>query len=185
MKIGILGMGYVGIVSGACLLRDGHEIVGVDLVTAKVNALSQGRSIIQEPNVSELLESGYKAGRLSATSNPREGVVGKDMDVFFMCSRPLTETFGLVVIEAMAASVPVVAFNNDAMPEIIENGKTGFTVPEGDTTLAAEKILHILNDSQLSDEFKSSGRIKVFENFDIPILINRIEYLYKEILRHE
>ena len=106
-----------------------------------------------------------------------------DMDVFFMSSRPMTETFGLVVIEAMVANVPVVAFDNDAMPEIIENGKTGFLVPEGDTTLAAERILQILDDPQLSEEFKQAARMRVFENFDIPILMNKIEHLYKEILK--
>ncbi len=106
-----------------------------------------------------------------------------DMDVFFMSSRSGTETFGLVVTEAMAAGVPVVAFANDAMPEIIEEGKTGFMVPEGDTTLAAERILQILDDPQLADEFKRAARDKVLECFDIPVLINKIECLYEEILK--
>ena len=68
------------------------------------------------------------------------------MDTFFMCSLKGTEPFGLVVTEAMAAGVPVVAFANDAMPEIIEDGKTGFLVPEGDTDSAAERVLRILED---------------------------------------
>ena len=68
MKIAIFGMGYVGVVSSACLLRDGHEVVGVDPVAAKVADLTQGRSLIQEPGVSEMLAEGHKAGRLSAFS---------------------------------------------------------------------------------------------------------------------
>jgi GDP-mannose 6-dehydrogenase len=63
MRISIFGMGYVGVVSGACLLRDGHEIVGVDPVAAKVEDLARGRSPIQEPGVAQLLGAGYKAGR--------------------------------------------------------------------------------------------------------------------------
>lgn len=79
MRISIFGMGYVGVVSGACLLRDGHEIIGVDPVEAKVADLSQGRSLIQEPLVGDLLADGHKAGRLKATTDPREGLAGSDM----------------------------------------------------------------------------------------------------------
>lgn len=79
MRISIFGMGYVGVVSGACLLRDGHEIVGVDPVVVKVKDLSQGRSLIQEPGVAELLAEGHKAGRLKATTDPSEGIAGSDM----------------------------------------------------------------------------------------------------------
>jgi len=79
MKIGIFGMGYVGVVSGACLLRDGHEIIGVDPIASKIADLSAGRSPIQEPGVAELLAAGYKAGRLKATTDPEEALHGSDM----------------------------------------------------------------------------------------------------------
>jgi len=79
MRISIFGMGYVGVVSGACLLRDGHEIVGVDPVVAKVEDLAQRRSPIQEPGVTQLLAAGYDAGRLKATTDPGEGLTGSDM----------------------------------------------------------------------------------------------------------
>ena len=79
MRISIFGMGYVGVVSGACLLRDGHEIVGVDPVVAKVEDLARGRSPIQEPGIAQLLGAGYKAGRLKATTDPAEGLTGSSM----------------------------------------------------------------------------------------------------------
>ncbi len=68
MRIAIFGMGYVGVVSGACLLRDGHEIIGIDPVASKVADLSRGRSPVQEAGVADLLRAGQEAGRLSATS---------------------------------------------------------------------------------------------------------------------
>ena len=79
MRISIFGMGYVGVVSGACLLRDGHTVVGIDPNEAKVEDLSQGRSPIQEPGVAELLAAGFEAGRLSATTDPEQGLLGSDM----------------------------------------------------------------------------------------------------------
>ena len=79
MRITIFGMGYVGVVSGACLLRDGHEIIGVDPVAAKVADLSAGRSPIQEPGVAELLAKGYQAGRLRATTEASEALLGSKM----------------------------------------------------------------------------------------------------------
>ena len=106
-----------------------------------------------------------------------------DMDAFFMCSRPGTETFGLIVIEAIAASVPVVAFNNDAMSEIIIDGKAGFLVPEGDIDSAAECILRILDDKSLADNIKKAALNRVRNNFDIPILVDNVQKLYCKILQ--
>jgi GDP-mannose 6-dehydrogenase len=79
MKIAIFGMGYVGVVSGACLLRQGHEIVGVDPVAAKVADLANGHCLIQEPDVAELLYEGHKAGRLKATTEPAEALQKAEM----------------------------------------------------------------------------------------------------------
>ena len=72
-------MGYVGVVSGACLLRDGHEIVGVDPVAAKVSDLAQGRSPIQEPSVARLLSEAHKDGRLRATIETHEALTNCQM----------------------------------------------------------------------------------------------------------
>ncbi len=83
MKISIFGMGYVGVVSAACLLREGHDIIGIDPVVAKVADLAQGRSPIQEPQVAELLAAGHKAGQLAATTNPADGL--RDSDMLWIC----------------------------------------------------------------------------------------------------
>ncbi len=79
MKISIFGMGYVGVVSGACLLQEGHEIIAVDPVVSKVSDLKQGRSLIQEPGIAGPLAEGHKDGRLKATTEPSEGLTGSDM----------------------------------------------------------------------------------------------------------
>jgi len=79
MRISIFGMGYVGVVSGACLLRDGHAVCGVDPVEPKVRDLAEGRTPIQEPGVADLLAAGHADGRLTATTDPAAGVESADM----------------------------------------------------------------------------------------------------------
>jgi GDP-mannose 6-dehydrogenase len=79
MNISIFGMGYVGVVGAACLLRDGHNICGVDAVKEKVIDLAAGHSPIQEPHVPELLAEGHRTGRLTATVDSVQGVQQADM----------------------------------------------------------------------------------------------------------
>ena len=83
MRISIFGMGYVGVVSGACLVRDGHHVLGVDPIQSKVDDLARGHTPIQETGVAELLAAGYADGRLSATTDPSRGV--KDADMVWVC----------------------------------------------------------------------------------------------------
>jgi len=67
-------LGYVGVVSAACLARDGHSIVGVDPNALKVDFLRQGRSPIVEPGLEELIAAAVTAGRLTAGSDPGTAV---------------------------------------------------------------------------------------------------------------
>ncbi|MEE1877679.1 nucleotide sugar dehydrogenase [Altererythrobacter litoralis] len=83
MRISIFGMGYVGVVSAACLLRDGHIITGIDPVQSKVDDLAEGRSPISEHGVPEMLATGHADGRLFAATDPFEGV--NNADLIFVC----------------------------------------------------------------------------------------------------
>src|SRR5579863_101955 len=76
MRIAMVGAGYVGLVSGACLADFGHEVVCIDKDEAKIAALRAGHSPIYEPGLSELLAANQRAGRLSFTKDIREGMRG-------------------------------------------------------------------------------------------------------------
>ena len=83
MKIAVLGLGYVGITSVACLARLGHDVVGVDVVESKVDMVNEGRSPVQEPGVPEMLAEALETGRLSATVNAEQAV--SDSDACLVC----------------------------------------------------------------------------------------------------
>jgi GDP-mannose 6-dehydrogenase len=67
MRINIYGLGYVGSVSAACLARDGHQVLGIDVDRAKVDCISGGMSPVVEPGLTELVERSVNAGRLRAS----------------------------------------------------------------------------------------------------------------------
>lgn len=68
-KIAVFGLGYVGCVSGACLARDGHQDIGVDINVGKVEMLSEGTPPIAEAGIDELIRKQVVAGQLSATND--------------------------------------------------------------------------------------------------------------------
>lgn len=81
MRIAVFGLGYVGIVAAACLARDGHTVIGVDLNTDKLDLVNAGRSPIVEPGVGELIAAGVGAGRLHATGSAAEAVAASTLSL--------------------------------------------------------------------------------------------------------
>jgi len=82
MRIVMIGSGYVGLVSGACLADFGHDVVCVDKDEAKIEALKGGRIPIYEPGLAAIVASNAASGRLSFTTD-LAGPVG-DADVVFI-----------------------------------------------------------------------------------------------------
>jgi GDP-mannose 6-dehydrogenase len=83
VKISILGLGYVGAVSMACLARDGHDIIGVDLDPHKLDLIRAGRSPIVEEGIQELTRQVVDAGRVRVSSDVAEAV--RNSDLTFIC----------------------------------------------------------------------------------------------------
>lgn len=82
-KISVFGIGYVGVVSAACLAQDGHEVIAVDVDTGKITAINAGRSPIVEEGIDELVSQVVAAGNLTATDDFEQAVL--DTDVSFIC----------------------------------------------------------------------------------------------------
>jgi len=79
VRIAIFGLGYVGVVSAACLARDGHDVLGVDPNDTKTGLLNSGRSPIVEAGLEALIAAGVAARRLRACSTAREAVLHADL----------------------------------------------------------------------------------------------------------
>lgn len=83
MKISVFGLGYVGTVSAACFAGDGHEVLGVDPVAAKVRLINEGRSPIVEAALGELIAENVESGRLRATDSSTQAI--ENTEVSFVC----------------------------------------------------------------------------------------------------
>ncbi|WP_318617361.1 N-acetyl-alpha-D-glucosaminyl L-malate synthase BshA [Sporosarcina sp. YIM B06819] len=100
-------------------------------------------------------------------------------NVMFLLSEK--EAFGLVLLEAMACGVPSVATAIGGIPEVIEDSVNGFLVPLGDTALAAEKALQLLQDDKLYATFKENGFATVSDKFHSSTIVTQYEKLYYEV----
>jgi UDPglucose 6-dehydrogenase len=81
--VAVIGVGYVGLTTAACLAHLGHRVNAVDVDAAKVARLRRGESPILEEGLPSLIEAGLRTGRLSFTTAASEAVTGADF--VFLC----------------------------------------------------------------------------------------------------
>jgi len=86
------------------------------------------------------------------------------LDIYFSTS--IHEGSSHVIIEAMAAGKPVIAFDVSNMPELIENNETDYLIPFADTQLFAKKIVFLKNNRAEIDTFAANARKQVERKFD-------------------
>ena len=101
-------------------------------------------------------------------------------DVFAHTSR--WEGFGIVLLEAMLAGLPVVATRVSAIGEIVEDGRTGLLVPAGDAAAAAEAIGRLVDDPSERRRLGDAGRERAQTEFTVARMAERTLDVYRDVL---
>lgn len=118
--IAVFGIGYVGVVSAACLAKDGHNVIAVDVDPGKVAAINAGLSPIVEHGLNELIAEVVAAGRLTATLDGASAV--RAADASFVCvgtpSAP-DGSIGLGYVEGVCRTIAAALPGKDGFHSVI------------------------------------------------------------------
>jgi len=125
MNICIIGTGYVGLVTGACLAEFGMNLVCVDNDRQKIELLRQGKVTIHEPGLEDLVARNMKEGRLSFSTNIDEGV--KSSLVIFIAVGTPSDADGSADLKFVEEVAQEIARNMDGYKVVVVKS----TVPVG------------------------------------------------------
>src|SRR6478672_10628424 len=143
MRIAMIGTGYVGLVSGACLSEFGHDVVCVDKDTSKIAALKCGKVPIFEPGLEEVIATNVKAGRLSFSEN-LPGAVPRADAVFIAVGTPSRRGDGHADLSYVFAAAEEIARSLDGYTVVV----TKSTVPVGTCRQVEDILLKARPDAQ-------------------------------------
>lgn len=170
MRIAMIGAGYVGLVSGACLADFGHEVICIDKDDKKIAALIDGQIPIFEPGLEQLVASNVKAGRLSfatdlVTSVKRADVVfiavgtpsrrgdgHADLTYVYGCAKEIAQAIDKFTVVVTKSTVPV--GTGDEVERIIRE-----TNPSADFVVVSNP--EFLREGAAIGDFKRPDRIVI------------------------
>jgi len=107
MNVAVLGLGYVGCVSAACLADLGHRVTGADRDEHKIRSVLDGRAPFYEPGLEEVVRRNVESGRLTATTSTAEAL--RDCDVALVCVGTPSEKNGNLGLDQLRRAVGDIA----------------------------------------------------------------------------
>lgn len=183
LEIAVIGTGYVGLSTGACLAHLGHDVTCVDIDSEKVQMLSAGKIPIVEAGLKELVEEGLTKNNLRFTADLRSAV--KDTRIVFLCVPTPQADDGSADLSSVWAAV------SDVAPLLPPNSVlvNKSTVPVGTALLAAEIIARddiavvsnpeFLRQGTAVRDFLQPSRIVV--GGSNPVAVDLVASLYAEV----
>ncbi len=182
MRIAMIGTGYVGLVSGACLSEFGHEVVCIDKDDGKVGTLRNGGIPIYEPGLDEVVAANVKAGRLSFETDLTKGVAGAAA-IFIAVGTPSRRGDGHADLTYVFSAAEEIARALTGHAVVV----TKSTVPVG-TSRRVEEIIKKTNPKAIFDmasnpEFLREG--SALEDFRRPdrVVVGCDTELAREVMR--
>lgn len=104
-------------------------------------------------------------------------------DIFLLPS--VDEGLGMVLLEAQASGVPIIATDTGGIPEAVNPGESAFLVPPKDPAAIAARLEHLCKHPDLWEPMGDAGRQYVADNYDINTLVDELEDLFKDIVTHQ
>ncbi|KMQ52620.1 glycosyl transferase family 1 [Chitinispirillum alkaliphilum] len=173
-------IGFIGRLSdekSIDILLEAMSIVGEYEPEAKLTVVGTGPLEESLKRYAEKIGVDKRVNFAGYRSNVFEAL--KEIDIFVLSSR--TEGCPIVILEAMAAGVPVVATRVGGNPELVEDGRTGFLVPHSDPAAMAEAILKLTADSGKASRMGKEGRKVAFTKFHPSKFSDSLEVLYRDL----
>jgi UDPglucose 6-dehydrogenase len=157
LKVTMIGTGYVGLVTGACLAEIGHDVICVDTDRRKIDMLMAGKMPIYEPGLEEIVLRNASRGRLRFSTDGAASVRGRDV-VCLAVGTPSEKTTGRADLRYVLASAAEVAKNVDRFTVLV----TKSTVPVGTNRRIARAVAeHVAEPGRMvvvsSPEFLREG----------------------------
>ncbi|RSM62772.1 UDP-glucose 6-dehydrogenase [Amycolatopsis sp. WAC 01376] len=184
-KVAVIGAGYVGLTTAACLSSLGHQVVCADIDQEKVDALRRGEATIREPGICELVVDGLASGRLDFVLGASAAAAGADI-VILCVATPMSVTGAadLTTLESVVTEV------RDLLPTgcVVVNKST---VPVG----TAARVAHLIDRADVAvvsnpeflregfavHDFLNPDRIVVGSADRDPVSARRVADLYEKL----
>jgi glycosyltransferase involved in cell wall biosynthesis len=106
--------------------------------------------------------------------------VFRSWDIFAIPS--LDEGLPIAALEAMAEGLPVVATSVGGLPELIDDGNTGYLVPPSDVAALTKSLRLLILDSELRQAMGAAGRKRALEHFSVDRMVAEIEAIYDSLV---
>lgn len=135
MNITVVGTGYVGLVSGTCLAEVGNHVLCIDIDQSKIDRLNNGEIPIYEPGLEDLVKKNVQEGRLSFSSDIKQGVDYGSI-IFIAVGTPPDEDGSADLKHVLAVASDIGKYMNDYRVVVTKS-----TVPVG----TADKVKHAVN----------------------------------------
>lgn len=177
----LLFLGYLSPYKGPDILVKAMPKIIKEVPDTELVFVGKGNMICELETLSKKLGVENKVLFTGFIDDSLKSLYYKAADIFILPSTMSTESFGIVNLEAMASSIPIVASNIGGIPDVIKNEINGLLVQPKDPEGLANSIIKLLNDKSLAIKLGDNGR-KLLENYTWEKIGDMTEKIYKEMV---